>query len=66
MFGEAGAGADEACVRYEDAVNEVASALPGMEKKRRPPRAREAVRGLIAGGHLQRGLDDEQDEWLWL
>lgn len=64
--GQAGAGADVACVRCEDAVKEVADALPGIEKRRRAGRAREAVQGLIKGGHLQRGLDDEQEEWLWL
>lgn len=65
-LGMAGASASVACVRCEDAVKEVAGALPGTEKRRRPQRAREAVQGLIIGGHLQRGLDDEQEEWLWL
>jgi hypothetical protein len=40
--------------------------MAGVEKKRRTPRARDAVQGLIKSGHLQRGLDDEQEEWLWL
>ncbi len=65
-FGQAGAASDTPCVLCEDAITEAASAMVGVEKKRRTPRARDAVQGLIKSGHLQRGLDDEQEEWLWL
>lgn len=65
-FGEAGAASDAPCVLCEAAIAEAANAMAGVEKKRRTPRARDAVQGLIKSGHLQRGLDDEQEEWLWL
>jgi hypothetical protein len=65
-FGQAGAASDAPCVLCEDAIAEAANAMAGVEKKRRTPRARDAVQGLIKSGHLQRGLDDEQEEWLWL
>lgn len=65
-FGQAGAASDVPCVLCEDAITEAANAMAGVEKKRRTPRARDAVQGLIKSGHLQRGLDDEQEEWLWL
>lgn len=64
--GQAGAGAQVACVRCDDAIAAAANAMAGVDKKRRPQRAREAVQGLISAGHLHRGLDEEQDEWLWL
>ena len=63
---KAGAASDAPCVLCEDAIAEAANAMAGVEKKRRTPRARDAVQGLIKSGHLQRGLDDEQEEWLWL
>lgn len=65
-FGQAGAGEQAACVPCEDAIAAAAGAVGGVEKKRRTQRAREAVQGLIAGGHLQRGLDQQQDEWVWI
>lgn len=65
-FGQAGAASDVPCVLCEDAITEAASAMAGVEKKRRSPRARDAVQGLIKSGHLQRGLDKEQEEWVWL
>jgi hypothetical protein len=65
-FGQAGAAFDAPCVLCEDAIAQAANAMAGVEKKRRTPRARDAVQGLIKSGHLQRGLDDEHEEWLWL
>ena len=64
-FGLAGAATDAPCIRYEDAITGVAGDIAGVDKRRRVPRAREAVQGLIIGGHLQRGLDASQDEWVW-
>lgn len=53
-------------MKCEDAIAAAADAMVGFEKKRRPLRSREAVQGLIASGHLQRGLDQQQDEWVWI
>ncbi|MBC2653704.1 hypothetical protein H7F50_18970 [Novosphingobium flavum] len=65
-LGHAGAGPQTACLRIDDAVTLASTAMVGVEKRRRAARAREAVQGLIIGGHLQRGLDTSQDEWVWL
>ncbi|WP_292931706.1 AAA family ATPase [Novosphingobium sp. PASSN1] len=65
-FGQGGADPQTACLRIDDAVTQASTAMVGVEKKRRSSRAREAVQGLISGGHLQRGLDASQDEWVWL
>jgi len=66
ILGKAGAGPQAACITFDDAVAEAATGLVGVEKKRRVSRAREAVQGLVKGGHLRRGLDAEQVEWVWL
>jgi AAA domain/Primase C terminal 2 (PriCT-2) len=65
-FGKAGTGQQTPCLRLDEAVKIAADALVGVDKKRRTPRAREAVQGLVIGGHLRRGLDGEQEEWVWL
>jgi len=65
-LGRAGAGDQTPCISFEDAIGAVSGGMAGVEKKRRAPRAREALQGLIAGGHIKRGLDDSEDEWLWL
>ncbi len=65
-FGQGGADPQTACLRIDDAVTQASTAMVGVEKKRRSSRAREAVQGLIIGGHLRRGLDASQDEWVWL
>lgn len=65
-FGRAGASPGEPCITFDDAVANAANSLAGLERKRRVSRARQAVQGLISGGHLKRGLDANGDEWLWL
>ena len=65
-IGHAGAPQGSRCLTVEAAVAEAALALPAVEKKRRAPRAREAVQGLVSSGHLRRGLDDNGDEWVWI
>jgi hypothetical protein len=65
-LGQAGAGQQTPCLPLEEAVKIAADALVGVDKKRRSPRARDALKGLVAGGHLKRGLDGEQEEWVWL
>lgn len=64
--GQGGAPSGSACLRFEEAVTQSAPELVGVEKKRRAARAREAVQGLISSGHLHRGLDDNEEEWVWL
>jgi hypothetical protein len=65
-FGQGGAGPQDACVTFDDALAAAGDAVVGVEAKRRVPRAREAMQGLIDGKHLRRGLDGEQEEWVWL
>ena len=65
-LGMAGAGAQVQCLLFDDAVDASAGAMVGIEVKRRKPRAREAVQGLVESAHLRRGLDDDGEEWLWL
>ena len=65
-LGMAGAGAQDQCLPFEDAVDAAAEAMVGVEVKRRKPRAREAVQGLVESAHLRRGLDNDGEEWLWL
>lgn len=65
-MGQAGAPQDSPCMTIEAVIAEAALALSGVEKRRLPVRAREAVQGLISGGHLRRGLDAAQDEWVWV
>ena len=65
-LGMAGAGAQDQCLLLEDAVDAAAVVMIGIEVKRRKPRAREAVQGLVESAHLRRGLDNDGDEWLWL
>lgn len=64
--GQGGAPSGSACLRFEEAVTQSAPELVGVEKKRRAARAREAVQGLISSGHLHRGLDANEEEWVWL
>ena len=64
--GQGGAPSGSACIRFEEAVTQSAPELAGVEKKRRAARAREAVQGLVSSGHLHRGLDDNEEEWVWL
>lgn len=65
-LGQAGAGQQTPCLPLEEAVMIAADSLVGVEKKRRTQRARQAMQGLVNGGHLKRGLDGEQEEWVWL
>lgn len=65
-LGRAGCDPQTQCMKLDDAVAVAAASLVGVEKKRRGPRAREAMQGLIEGKHLRRGLDAEQEEWVWL
>lgn len=64
--GKGGAPQGAPCMIIEAAIAEVAPALVGVQKNRRTTRAREAVQGLIESGHLRRGLDENEDEWVWL
>lgn len=64
--GRGGAGPQVPCVTFDSAVQAVSLSMPGIEKKRRAPRARDALQGLVSGGHLKRGLDAQEEEWLWL
>jgi hypothetical protein len=66
-FGQAGAWAADALLASgRGRGRRSGCAGGGVEKKRRSPRAREAVQGLVTDGHLKRGLDGEQEEWMWL
>lgn len=65
FLGRAGAGKATSCLLLETAIEIAAAALVGVVKKRRTTRAKEAVVGLIEGGYLQQGLDDEEEEWVW-
>jgi hypothetical protein len=65
-LGMAGAAPQLPCLLFEDAVDASAGAMVGTEVKRRKPRARDAVQGLVESGHLRRGLDDDGEEWVWL
>lgn len=64
--GLGGAAPKVPCLLFDDAVAAAAQAMVGVEVKRRKPRAREAVQGLVESDHLRRGLDDNGEEWLWL
>ena len=65
-LGMAGAGAQDQCLLFEDAVDAAAVVMIGIEVKRRKQRAREAMQGLVESAHLRRGLDNDGEEWLWL
>ena len=66
QVGQAGCGSQTQCMTVEDAVAEVAATLVAVLKHKRTNQARGLVRDLIGGGYLQRGLDANQDGWLWL
>ena len=65
-FGKAGAATETPCLKFEDAIPCVADAIVGVEKRRRPTRAREAITGLIEGNHIWRGIDEQGEEWVWV
>lgn len=64
--GQAGCSPQTQCMTFDDAIAEVASTLLALDKNRRTNRARRLVQDLVSGGHLQSGVDANQDGWLWL
>lgn len=65
-LGKAGAPEDCPCLKFEDTVPCVVGAIVGVEKRRRPARAKEVITGLIEANHVSRGIDDEGEEWVWV
>lgn len=59
-FGQGGAPDFKPCVGFEEAVRSLCERL-GVDAKRQPERAREAMKGLIKNGLIHSG-----DGWLWL
>lgn len=53
------------CMRVEDAIVAVAASLTTESTNRRKNRAKVHVEGLIAGGHLESSLDNDEG-WLWI
>jgi hypothetical protein len=65
ITGVAGAGANDACIRVDDAVATVAAGLTTTPKNKRNSRARTLINGLIKDAYLGTGLDSSGDGWLW-
>jgi len=65
ITGVAGAGANDACSRVDDAVATVAAGLTTTPKNKRNSRARTLINGLIKDAYLGTGLDSSGDGWLW-
>ena len=63
--GFGGCGPTTSCMKVEDAIDEVAASLTALENSRRRSRARGIVQSLINGRHLQTGLDDNEEGWVW-
>lgn len=63
--GMGGCGSETACIKVEDAIDEVAGSLTTVERSRRRARARTIVQSLIDGLYLQTGLDDNEEGWVW-
>ena len=53
------------CMRVEDAIVAVAASLTTESPNRRKNRAKGHVDGLIASGHLESSLDNDEG-WLWI
>lgn len=66
IVGKAGTAPGTKCVTFEEALEEAASSLIGVEPRRRVTTARSALQGLIEGGHFRSRVDEEQVEWVWL
>ena len=64
-MGVAGAGANDLCVRVDDAMTAVAAVLATTPKNKRNNRAKTLIDGLIKGSYLGTGLDASGDGWLW-
>jgi hypothetical protein len=64
-MGVAGAGANDACIRVDDAMATVAAGLTTTPKNKRNSRAKTLIDGLIKSGFLGTGLDASGDGWLW-
>ncbi len=52
-------------MRVEDAIIAVADGLTTELASKRRSRAKGHVEGLIAGGHLESSLDNDEG-WLWI
>lgn len=59
------AGGTGPCMRVDQAIEVVADSLVTLEKKRRRNRARTLVQSLLGGGHLQTGINSDDESWLW-
>jgi hypothetical protein len=64
-IGVAGAGANDACIRVDDAMTTVAAGLTTTSKNKRNSRARTLIDSLIKGAYLGTGLDASGDGWVW-
>lgn len=65
-MGQAGCDPQTKCMRVEEAFTNVANALLSVLPNKRNHQARKLVQDLITTGHLRRGCDAAEEEWLWL
>jgi hypothetical protein len=64
--GLAGSPSSAACLKFEDAVKFLAGTLETTVKHKRNSEARRLLKGLTDSGHLQTGLDANDDAWCWI
>jgi len=54
------------CMRVDDAISTLAGTLITVDTNKRNNRARVIIQSLVSGSHLQSGLEDGDEAWLWL
>jgi hypothetical protein len=63
---KAGSGKSAQCLKFEDAVTNIAGTLTTVVANKRRNRARAILNSLNDGGHINTGLDVGDESWLWL
>ncbi len=63
---KASCGEKTQCIKVDDAISTLAGTLMTVDTNKRNNRARAIIKGLVSGSHLQWGLEEGEEAWLWL